>query len=301
MSSINFIKFLINEAVTNAVVAANNYIVSSDYKKLDKKYKTTLGLIPDPDDEADAVKAKRYDFGLFTIQPPFSYTKLSEEQRHHLYKKVRETLELILEAVKAVKEANLEFIFTGRPDGDKSKTIVRLVADKNDEYAAMYQQEDDDKDGIWEQGDFIINVFAKNNNIHTLVHEMGHKFYYECLTDDQAKQWKEYYKTRKFRDKQEFVSKYASENDREDAAECFAVYVLGDEKINSLYDEKRINKNQEILQKLMIKFKQIMIKPIHNDIEKQHKLIAKEAQQRTKNNEKKRKEYMRVLANLYRG
>jgi hypothetical protein len=48
----------------------------------------------------------------------------------------------------------------------------------------------------------------------------------------------------------------------------------------------------------MIKFKQIMIKPIHNDIEKQQKLIAKEAQQKAKVNEKKRKEYMQAIANV---
>lgn len=295
-----FIRHLINEAIVNANIAANNYIVSSDYKKLDKKYKQTLGLVPDPDDEPDAVKAKRYEFDSFTIQPPYFYHKLNDKDRHHLYKKVRKTLELILEAVKAIKEADLGFIFTGTPDGDTSKTVIRLVADKYDEYAAMYMQEDDDKDGVWEQGDFIINVFAKNDNIHTLVHEMGHKFYYECLTDDQAKQWKDYYKTRKFREKQEFASKYAMENDREDFAECFAVYILGEEKINSLYDEKRINKNPEILQKLLLKFKMIAIKPIHNNIEKQQKLIAQQAKQKAKDSEKRRKEQLKMIANLYR-
>jgi len=297
---VKFIRHLINEAIVNANIAANNYIVSSDYKKLDKKYKQTLGLVPDPDDEPDAVKAKRYEFDSFTIQPPYFYHKLNDKDRHHLYKKVRETLELILEAVKAIKEADLGFIFTGTPDGDTSKTVIRLVADKYDEYAAMYMQEDDDKDGIWEQGDFIINVFAKNDNIHTLVHEMGHKFYYECLTDDQAKQWKDYYKTRKFREKQEFASKYAMENNREDFAECFAVYILGEEKINSLYDEKRINKNPEILQKLLLKFKMIAIKPIHNNIEKQQKLIAQQAKQKAKDSEKRRKEQLKMIANLYR-
>jgi len=297
---VKFIRHLINEAIVNANIAANNYIVSSDYKKLDKKYKQTLGLVPDPDDEPDAVKAKRYEFDSFTIQPPYFYHKLNDKDRHHLYKKVRKTLELILEAVKAIKEADLGFIFTGTPDGDTSKTVIRLVADKYDEYAAMYMQEDDDKDGVWEQGDFIINVFAKNDNIHTLVHEMGHKFYYECLTDDQAKQWKDYYKTRKFREKQEFASKYAMENDREDFAECFAVYILGEEKINSLYDEKRINKNPEILQKLLLKFKMIAIKPIHNNIEKQQKLIAQQAKQKAKDSEKRRKEQLKMIANLYR-
>ena len=303
-----FIKHLINEAVLEANVnlnaMASNYIVSSDYKKLDKKYKQSLGLVPDPDDEPDSVKAKRYDFGAFVVQPPYSYHKLSEKERHRLYKKVRETLELILEAVKAVQNAGLGFIFTGTPDGDTSKTIVRLVADKYDEYAAMYQQEDDDQDGIWEQGDFIINVFAKNNNIHTLVHEMGHKFYYECLKDEQAKEWKEYFKIRLFKHKndhkQEFVSKYSMENDREDAAECFAVYVLGDEKINSLYDEKRINKNPEIVQKLMKNFHRIMIKPITDGIVKFQKETDKANAMKNKASEKRKKEVARILARLYR-
>ena len=129
---------------------------------------------------------------------------------------------------------------------------------------------------------------------------MGHKFYYECLTDDQAKQWKDYYKTRKFREKQEFASKYAMENDREDFAECFAVYILGEEKINSLYDEKRINKNPEILQKLLLKFKMIAIKTIHNNIEKQQKLIAQQAKQKAKDSENRRKEQLKMIANLYR-
>ncbi len=295
-----FIKYLINEEVANANLASN-YIIATDYKKLDKKYKQTLGLIPDPDDEPDSIKAKRYDFGNFEIQPPLTYHKLDEKKRHHLYKEVRKTLEIILEGVKAISSKGLSFIFTGTPDGDASKTVIRLVADKYNEYAAMYQQEDDDKDGIWEQGDFIINVFAKNHNIHTFVHEVGHKFYYECLSSKQAEEWKHYYKSRKFREKHEFATKYAGEsNDREDFAEVFALYVLGEEKIDSLYDEKRVNKNPEIRGKLLMKFRQIAVKPITDRIEQYQKNLQKENAQKTKNAEKQRKEQMKILANLYR-
>lgn len=295
----NFIKYLITEEIQNANLEAN-YIISSNYKKLDKKYKASLGLVPDPDDEPDAVKAKRYDFGNFVIQPPYTYSKLNEKQRDELYKAVRKTLEMILEGVKLITNKGLGFIFTGMPDGDKTKTVIRLVADKYDEYAAMYMQEDDDKDGVWENGDFIINVFAKNHNIHTFVHEVGHKLYYEYLSNQQAEEWKEYFRIRKFKeDKHEFVSKYAKENDREDMAECFAVYVLGDERINSLYDERRLNKNVDTIVKLKTKFKTIIINPLLKRIENHNKELMKKEAQQSKSKEKIRKEQLKVLANLF--
>ena len=252
----DFISFLLNEASQEAQVKLH----SEYYKNAGKKHKKTMGLVPDPDHEPEQIKNTRYNYGIFSIQPPVNFFSKTTKQRLASYKRIKKMLEIITDGVEVINKRGLSHTFLGRPDQDTSRTVIRLIDDHDNEFAAMYQQEDDDKDGAWEQGDFIINVSAKNANIHTWVHEAGHKFFYEVLTDEQAEAWKDYYKLRKYRDKDEFITKYAKENHREDFAEMFAVYVLGDDRIDFLYDKRRTNKNEEMKQKLLREFKKIVFK-----------------------------------------
>ena len=245
----DFINFLIREELEG--VALNSY-------KTKKGKKREMGLVLDPDDEEAGIKNTRYNYGGFLIQPPVGYSKLSPKKRAAMFRKMKKALEVITESVEAINNRDLGVTFTAEPDKDRSKCIIRLIDDHDNEYAAMYQQEDDDNDGAWERGDFIYNISAKNANIHTFCHESGHKFFYEVLTDKQAEDWQDYYKLRKYRDKMEFVTKYAKDNHREDFAETFAIYILGKERIDKLYDKMRVSKHEDKIQSVIGKFKKIV-------------------------------------------
>lgn len=247
----------INEQIEE-LIKVNNFKVVFPLNEKKDKYKDTLGLVPDPDDDKN--KDTRYQFSGFMIQPPVNYKEFQTKKRIDMYKEMKRFLEIVEQSVSILKSRGLGLTFKIKPDGDTSLPVIRLVYDAENEYAAMYQQEDDDKDGIWESGDFLYNLKAKNANIHTFIHEYGHKYYYEVFTNDNAEAWKEYYEIRKYREKNEFVTEYAKENHREDFAETFAVYALGASKINELYDKMRVNKNVEKVQKLIGKLKSLVSK-----------------------------------------
>lgn len=242
-----------------------NYLIESlllennlKIKNKIEDYRKQFGFEEDPDDDSTSIKNTRFPFLYYMVQPPVNYRKLPEEERQKLYSTMKEFFGVLHSATDSIVRKGLGQVFAPRKE-DGSKPVVRLIYDGSNEYAAMYQQEDDNNNGIWEHGDFVYNLKAKNANIHTLVHELGHKYYYEVLPTELAGKWAEYYKDRKFRDRSEFVSKYAMQNDREDFAETFAVYVLGNEKIDSLYEKRRTNKNPAIVNKILSRFKKIVV------------------------------------------
>lgn len=218
----------------------------------------SMGLTQDPD--KDPNKSSRFQYSGFLIQPPKEHHKLSPKERLAMYHLIVEFTKMLDKSISLIKKRGLGDTFAKSRKPDGSPAAIRLLSDPDNEYAEMYQQEDADKDGDWDAGDFIFNLEAKNNNIHTIVHAFGHKHFYEALPDPDAEEWKDYYEVRKYRDQQEFVTKYAAENHREDYAETFAVYVLGYEQINSMYDQRRTNKDVECIQKILKRFKQLVFK-----------------------------------------
>lgn len=218
----------------------------------------SMGLTADPD--KDPAKGNRFQYGNFLIQPPKDHHKRNSKERLDVYHKIVAFFKELDQAVAAISRKSLHDTFqkSRKPDGQLA--VIRLICDADNEYAEMYQQDDPDKDGEWDAGDFLFNLDAKNNNIHTIVHALGHKHFYEVLPDADAEEWKDYYEVRKYKDKQEFVTKYAQDNHREDYAETFAVYVLGPELVNKLYDKPRINKDPEVVQKILKRFRQTIFK-----------------------------------------
>ena len=51
------------------------------------------------------------------------------------------------------------------------------------------------------------------------------------------------------------MKKKPENNDKEDFSETFSVFVLGKEKIDSMYEKMKVSKNEEHLQKILRMFK----------------------------------------------
>lgn len=217
-----------------------------------------MGLIDHPD--LDKNKDKRFKYGCYMIQPPKEIYQMNVKERLAVYKEMKHFLKLLYETIEIINDKDLGKVFNPKEvrKEDKTLSVWRLIFDPSNEYAELYQQSDDDFDNNWERGDFIWNLGASNDNIHTMVHAIGHQYFYEVLTDEQADEWKDFYDLRKYRKKNEFLTQYAKVNHREDYAETFAVYVLGRDKINSLYeDEMKVSKDISSNQKILSKFKRI--------------------------------------------
>ena len=217
--------------------------------------KNEMGLPDNPD--KDPKKSERFRYGCYMVQPPGEYHKKNPKERLVIYKSMVNFFNLLKDAIDVIRAKGVQEVFKPTTIEDQSLSVWRLVYDPDNEYAELYQQEEG-KNGEWNRGDFIWNLGAKNDNLHTLVHAIGHQYFYECISDEDAEDWKDYYELRKHRNKHEFVSEYAKQNHREDFAETFACYILGRDKINGMYDKMKITKDIGAYQKILGKFKKLV-------------------------------------------
>lgn len=249
----DFVNFTIKDLIESAERKITNAAVNASYKE--RSVKNPMGLVDHPD--LDKNKHTRFEYGCFQIQPPPGYDKWPQNKRVRFYKDLQDFLGKLYAAVNVISKKGYSSMFLPTAE-DKTKTVIRLIDDEDNEYAELYQQEDDDKDNIWEKGDIIWNLGARNDNLHTIVHAFGHQYFYEILSDEAAEEWKDYFDIRKYRKKQEFVTEYAMENHREDFAETFSVLILGRDRINAMYKTPKINKNVNVVIAIVKKLHNLM-------------------------------------------
>lgn len=162
----------------------------------------------------------------------------------------KELFDTLKVAIDALKDRGFRDLLSGP---------IKVIEEPKGELAALYKQKSKEHGG-YGIGTLIYNIDAKNANPHTVVHELGHKLWYEQFSPKQKETWKKYWTKRiADRGRKAFMTTYGQKNEREDFAEVFAFYCLGN-KIDSYYDKgsKRLNKDVSIRKELVETFKKIV-------------------------------------------
>lgn len=152
---------------------------------------------------------------LYGVKITIIGEEIPVEREQHLVKDIhydlRNTKDNVKKAITLIKKKGLDKVLSG----------LKIVLD----FRIVYIERNIERQGDYSNKSDIINIFGDlfNDNLYTIIHEIGHRFDYKILGKDGQKEWEVFVKSLG----DYGITEYSKTNSREMWAEVFTLYVLG--------------------------------------------------------------------------
>lgn len=152
---------------------------------------------------------------LYGVKITIIGEEIPVEREQHLVKDIhydlRNTKDNLKKAITLIKKKGLDKVLSG----------LKIVLD----FRILYTERNIERQGEYSNKSDTINIFGDlfNDNLYTIIHEIGHRFDYKILGKDGQKEWEVFVKSLG----DYGITEYSKTNSREMWAEVFTLYVLG--------------------------------------------------------------------------